>query len=148
MNLREQFEKETQCCWDDYVSVGDYFGAYSDWLESKLTKKDAEIERLESYSDALIKEVGKLKAENEQLRLAMRNKEQTASTMWHNQQIELQSLRSKMDKAQKVWVFKDHHGDIDFELTAIDEPERDKVLRHYNVEPIQVLLMEVEESNE
>ena len=143
MNLREQFEKETQCCWDDYVSVGDYFGAYSDWLESKLTKKDAEIERLESYSDALIKEVGKLKAENEQLRLAMRNKEQTASTMWHNQQIELQSLRSKMDKAQKVWVAREDLPIIgNHVLCAYSSKELAE--SDSGEECVEVLLMEVE----
>ena len=131
MNLREQFEKETDrkaLIPGDYgVSSLKYYPPYVEWLEAKLTKKDAEIEAL---------------------RRAMRNKEQTASTMWHNQQIELQSLRSKMDKAQRVWVFYNSCGELVYDMTTPFEENKDKVLRHWNWTAKQVLLMEVEESNE
>ena len=139
MNIREQFEKETGIV--DYPPVDypsdelvksyawEYLKEFNKWLESKLTKKDAEIERLHKFHS---KETAKVGLKNFKLIS------------------ELQSLRSKMDKAQKVWVIEFEDNEMDNTYYDSEEDARNIILPECRelVKYHQVLLMEVEVSDE
>jgi len=102
-----------------YDTADDAPEAFTNWLIERLAKKDSEIEAWQAKSNRQKRELIKAR-------------------------LEIQSLRSKMDKAQKVWVETEDLGITDMKMFMCYESE--KWARADECDnPIQVLLMEVEE---
>ena len=121
----------------EFVNKKDY-----DQLQSA---HDDEIERLECDVDHLTRARDALKAENERLEYERKIAQGNVTRQMDCRAIaerELQSLRSKMDKTQRVWVAKDIFPIDDFVCVYSSKrlAEADS-----GYECIEVLLMEVEE---
>jgi len=149
-DLIEQFEKETQNQ-AIYRKFGiDYHTLkYVKWLESQLTELKAENEAWQAKCNRQKQDLLRVRTENERLKESMkthgedliRDFNEVNSKNWRLIN-ELQSLKSKMDKAQKVWVAKDIFPIDDFVCVYSSKrlAEADS-----GYECIEVLLMEVEE---
>ena len=96
--------------------------AFTYWLIERDAKKNAEVERLKSTN---ADHVARINA-------------------WKNRDVELQSLKAKMAKAQKVWVESYDLGQADMQMFMCYESE-EFAKADDCMNPIEVLLIEGDE---
>lgn len=148
--LIKLFEDETGNTIPDENSIefntrmGEYWRRFSDWIiehhKAELAKKDAEVEKWIQWADEKFAEkdaeIERLKASIPKfdIPLELRERDEDGEIIHLTKaEIELQSLRSKMDKGQRVTMWKSESGILHWQP--------------YNrmCEQVEVLLMEVEE---